>query len=97
MVQMFPQEMYYAVKSFTMKLYLLLKQVKQRTFTHFQIIKCLPADAKFSHKYSTELLALRNGLDRRFADSRILDNKFDLIAAIFSFYVVNLLTIAKWN
>jgi len=42
----------------------------------FHTIKSLPVDTKLSYKYKTQLCAVKNEFDIRFADFRTLDNDF---------------------
>ncbi|XP_038660110.1 general transcription factor II-I repeat domain-containing protein 2A-like [Scyliorhinus canicula] len=80
----FAHELYLEVKAFQAKLKLFTKQLTEQNFFHFPLLKTRAVTEALAHKYSSQLMALKEEFTRRFADFKAIEGQFGLLSSPFA-------------
>ena len=75
------------VKSFQTKLTLFAKQISNKNFAHFPLLKNQSVNATSAKRYSGHITGLREEFARRFADFHAMEHEFDLLKSPFQYDV----------
>ena len=80
---LFAHELYLEVKAFQLKLKLFAKQLDEKNFVHFPLLKTQAVTQALSDKHSFQLMALKEEFIR-FADFKAIEGQFDLLSSPFA-------------
>ncbi|XP_076056619.1 general transcription factor II-I repeat domain-containing protein 2-like [Oratosquilla oratoria] len=80
----FAHELHLEVKAFQLKLNLFAKQMHEQNFVHFPLLKTQAVTQTLSDKYSSQLMALKEEFNRRFAGFKAIEGHFDLLSSPFA-------------
>ena len=83
----FAHDLYLKIKSFQTKLTLFAKQISNKNFAHFPLLKNQSVNARLAKKYSGHITGLREEFAKRFADFNVMEHEFDLLKSPFSYDV----------
>ena len=83
----FARDLYLKVKSFQTKLKLFAKQIFNKKFAHFPLLKNQSVNATSAKRYRGHITGLREEFSRRFADFYAMEHKFDLLKSPFLYDV----------
>ena len=85
--EIFAHDLYLKVKSFQTKLTVFAKQISNKNFAHFPLLKSQSVNAISAKRYSGHITGLKKEFAKRFFDFNAMKHEFDLLKSPFSYDV----------
>ena len=95
--ELFAHNMLTKMKAIEAKFLLFSKQTFQNNFTHCALLNKVNVTSKLAEKYSKQLFDLKQEFERRFSDSKIMEQVFSTVALLSVRMLKQLLIVFSWS